>query len=667
MHKFLFKIIILFFFYFTSAYPLKSQVFDWVLPFSSYGEIISTSIVADNLGNVIIAGDFHLNQDFDPGPGVFDHQSFGGSDYFITKHDSVGNLVWASFSGPNFNAIDRINLLAIDSARNVYAVGQVDLNLIFVLKLDPDGNTIWKKDYHFERYNGAPLPPPTANALHVDDHGNILIAGTFLDSMDFDPGPNVFLMTTQGEQDAFLTKLDPNGNFIWAKSFSGKEDSFDHVVSANGITTDNENNIYVTGGFTFNVDFDPGPDELIKISSGKQDVFISKLSQDGGLIWIKQIISAFNSIDSKGMDIGIDQAGRIYVLSSNNRMSTYDPGGEAYVFPDIGLTRQLVLVINASGEVLWHIDSPENFSDFEVFPNGGFMISGILPEGVDFDPRPEGVYFLHPGEQPGITYVSQYDDQGRFLWARGFVRNGVISYHVCADVLGNIFGTGWFQGNSLFETEGVEILLNALTPAEFDGYLFKYKKKECTGQQVEYYVPDQMMDTGAEPNSINLPSWKSPHILNKVNTSLPTHQDLDYYAHSSKTKNYLQIKVKNSGCNMVYNSKIELYFSIAETGLAWPETWQDYHLEVGGDTVLAGGKISEIAIPPMYLRDEWQTNFSWEVPLNPQLFQDSTVNVSILARIVSDEDPMTFTETKNLIQNVAQNNNLAWRVMRLVY
>jgi hypothetical protein len=629
--------------------------------------MISTSIVADDLGNVIIAGDFHLTQDFDPGPAVFEHQSFGGSDYFIAKLDSAGNLVWTNFSKPNFNAIDRINLLAIDSVRNIYAVGQLDLNLIFILKLDPDGDSIWKRDYHFENFIGSSFAPPTANALEIDGEGNIYVIGTFVDSMDFDPGPDVFLMTAQGEQDAFVTKLDPNGNFIWAKSFSGTEDSFGHVVSANGLSIDQSNNIYITGGFTYNVDFDPGPTEVIKQSSGKQDVFIAKLSPEGNLMWVKQTISAFNTIDSKGVDIGIDKTGRIFVLSSNNRMATYDPGGESYVFPDNGLTHPLVLVINAEGKVLWHIDPPRNFSEFQVFPNGEFMISGVLPEGVDFDPRPDGTFLLHPGAQPGITYISQYDDQGRFLWARGLVHSGVISYHVCADTLGNIFGTGWFQGSSSFETDASEKMFDALTASEIDSYLFKYKKKVCTGQEVEYYVPDDNMDSGAEPNLINVPSWKSPYIINKLNTSLPSHQDLDYYANFSKSKNYLQIRVKNLGCNKAYNSKIEIYFSIAETGLAWPETWQDYFIQVGVDTILAGGKIAEIAIPPMYRGDEWQTNFSWEIPVNPQLFQDNTVNVSILARVVSEEDPMTIPETQNLVQNVIQNNNLAWRVMRLVY
>ena len=274
MYNSRFKFLVLYLLYISYNSPLKSQVYDWVLPFPSYGEMISTSIVADDLGNVIIAGDFHLTQDFDPGPAVFEHQSFGGSDYFIAKLDSAGNLVWTNFSKPNFNAIDRINLLAIDSVRNIYAVGQLDLNLIFILKLDPDGDSIWKRDYHFENFIGSSFAPPTANALEIDGEGNVYLIGTFVDSMDFDPGPDVFLMTAQGEQDAFVTKLDPNGNFIWAKSFSGTEDSFGHVVSANGISIDQSNNIYITGGFTYNVDFDPGPTEVIKQSSGKQDVFI---------------------------------------------------------------------------------------------------------------------------------------------------------------------------------------------------------------------------------------------------------------------------------------------------------------------------------------------------------------------------------------------------------
>jgi hypothetical protein len=64
--------------------------------------------------------------------------------------------------------------------------------------------------------------------------------------------------------DIFISKLNPDGGFPWAKNLGG---DYDYGIS---ITTDSSSNIYTTGDFRGTVDFDPGPgrdDNLIGVSS----------------------------------------------------------------------------------------------------------------------------------------------------------------------------------------------------------------------------------------------------------------------------------------------------------------------------------------------------------------------------------------------------------------
>jgi len=67
------------------------------------------------------------------------------------------------------------------------------------------------------------------NAVKTDASGNVYSVGNFNDAVDFDPGPGSYSLTPVGNTDAFISKLDASGNFVWAKSIGGT--SFDVAYS----------------------------------------------------------------------------------------------------------------------------------------------------------------------------------------------------------------------------------------------------------------------------------------------------------------------------------------------------------------------------------------------------------------------------------------------------
>ena len=143
-------------------------------------------------------------------------------------------------------------------------------------------------------------------SITVDAVGNIYTTGSFLDTIDFDPGPGTYNLSSAGWKDIFIQKLDANGNFIWAKSMGGV--SYD---VGNSITIDALGNIYIIGVFEDTVDFDPGTGTYYLTSAGSRDIFIQKLDSSGNFIWAK---SAGGSDYDGGSSIAVDTTGNVFVV-----------------------------------------------------------------------------------------------------------------------------------------------------------------------------------------------------------------------------------------------------------------------------------------------------------------------------------------------------------------
>src|SRR5678815_2668631 len=57
--------------------------------------------------------------------------------------------------------------------------------------------------------------------LVLDASRNVYITGDFSGTVDFDPGVGTYELTSAGDYNIFISKLDTNGNFIWAKGTGG--------------------------------------------------------------------------------------------------------------------------------------------------------------------------------------------------------------------------------------------------------------------------------------------------------------------------------------------------------------------------------------------------------------------------------------------------------------
>jgi hypothetical protein len=150
----------------------------------------------------------------------------------------------------------------------------------------------------------------TGFTIAVDGSGNAYIAGQTA-SNNFLPSPSGTYQTSYagGPDDAFITKLDANGNTVFSTYLGGSKDD-----SINGIAIDGSGNIYVAGGTQSNLDFPitvgaaqgsfGGP-------SGGLDAFASKISADGTTLVYSTYIGGAS--DDVGNAVAVDGSGNVYV------------------------------------------------------------------------------------------------------------------------------------------------------------------------------------------------------------------------------------------------------------------------------------------------------------------------------------------------------------------
>ncbi|MBK9300237.1 MAG: SBBP repeat-containing protein [Bacteroidetes bacterium] len=365
------------------------------------------SIEIDESCNIYIAGFFHDTADFDPGVNVYNLISIGIFDAYISKIDSGGNLLWAKRLGGPLGDVSYS--IGLDESKNIYTTGTFQgiadfdpgpgiYNLTslstdaFISKLDSNGNFLWAKSFY-----GA----SQAYALEIDHSGNVVVAGTFGNTVDFDPGIGVYYLNSPLNSDIFITKLDSSGNFIWAKSMGGINEDVAYAIAI-----DNLENIYCTGKFRYTVDFDPGVGTFIINSSGIDDVFILKLNSSGQFIWAKSISGQMSEI-ARALDL--DFANNLYVSGSYVGTCDFDPGVGIFNVTSIDSSLDIfILRLDSAGNFNWAKSFGGIGFDYsfavttDVF--GNIYSAGEYRDIVDFDPGP-GIFNLTALGNNGDAFI----------------------------------------------------------------------------------------------------------------------------------------------------------------------------------------------------------------------------------------------------------------------
>jgi hypothetical protein len=333
------------------------------------------AIVTDRYDNVFLVGDFSGTVDFGGGPLT----SSGSQDVFLVKLDSDGNHLWSQAFGD-----DGFQLgwgVAADSDGSVIITGEHNGTIdfgggpmtadpgqlrVFLAKLDEDGAHTWSRSF------GGGNVQYVRGGVTTDVAHSVVLTGYFFGTIDFGAGP----LTSIGQADVFVIKLDQSGELVWSKRFGSASGE-----GSQGLATDASNNIVVVGSSGGAVDFGGGP----LPNSGEGDIFVAKLDADGNHVWSR---SFGDAADQSALDVATDPQGCVIV--NGIFRGTLDLGGTPLV--NAGDDDTYVVKLGIDGEHLWSRafgDAERQFGyGVAADAHGNVIVTGDLQLTIDFGGGP---------------------------------------------------------------------------------------------------------------------------------------------------------------------------------------------------------------------------------------------------------------------------------------
>ena len=246
----------------------------------------ANGVRATYTGDYYVTGFYSGTVDFDPGPGTDPRNCAGLLDGFLLKLDSADTAVFTRTWGGMF--FDEGRDLVLDDSGNAYVAGYftdtADFNPYggpsdyktshgltdaFLAKFSSAGN------YEWCAYWGGPAAD-VAFSVARGSAGEIFTGGYFEGTVDFDPGTGGDNHNDPGFGGGFVTSLNPDSSFNWARTIAGS-----NVDSVYGIAAMEDQHVYIGGMFGDTINFDPGSGTDDHTPSGATDAFLVKYFQDG--------------------------------------------------------------------------------------------------------------------------------------------------------------------------------------------------------------------------------------------------------------------------------------------------------------------------------------------------------------------------------------------------
>ena len=371
---------------------------------------------------------------------VFNGCNPGGSETDSPENPTInpqGNFVWVCKGGGSL--YDTGCAIAVDSNNNLYTAGFFEGSAvfgntsliaygnesydIFIAKYDSAGNLIWVKQAGSDDYDEG-------LSITTDNLDNFYVTGYFKGTAAFGGAS----LTSSGERDIFIGKYDSSGNLIWVKQAGGSGDD-----EGSSITTDNANNVLVTGSFVDITAFENNA----MTSNGSSDIFIAKYDSSGNLLWVKQ--AGGPSFD-RGYSVTTDNSDNFYVTGYFKGTAAFgDTSITTYGDRDVFIAKY-----DSSGNLLWIKQGGGSYWDYGYSLTTDYLnnvyITGSFFESAVFD----GTSLTSAGHND--IFIAKYDSSGNLIWVK---QAGGTSYDrgksIIADNSGNIYLTGHFKTNTTFE------------------------------------------------------------------------------------------------------------------------------------------------------------------------------------------------------------------------
>lgn len=387
----------------------------------------------------------------------------GGSEPGCDGNSATGASKWSKNYG------DASNQFGVDTA--VDAQGNVILAGTFVGTLNLGGELLVGVDGN-EGESDIFLAKFDADGEHLWSKSFAFTRDQVGKAVAVDAQGNIFLAgyfegtvtfgggshTSQGccNEDAFLAKFDPSGVYLWSKSFG---DSGSQV--AKGLAVDAQDNVVMVGQFQTMVDFGTGP---LNAGPATNDGFAAKFDSSGIALWAKEF--GDDAVDQFVEDVALDSAGN--VLITGGAQGTVDFGTGPLMAPADKLNI-FVAKLSPAGAGVWSgiYGGIGRGLAIAADSKGGVGVAGEYKGAVDF-----GGGKL-PEKSADLAFFTWFDASGNHVLSRGYGAGSAHATGVAFDASDKPLLAGYFDGSIDF---GAKSLTSA---GSFDIFLVKLDSAGC--------------------------------------------------------------------------------------------------------------------------------------------------------------------------------------------
>lgn len=269
-------------------------------------------------------------------------------------------------------------------------------------------------------------------------------------------------ITALSQNDIFIVSNSNSGtNWNWAKQNSSAS-SDEYIVST---ATDFAGNIISVGNYKNNIIFE----STTLNSLGLTDMFITKWSSNGTLLWAK---SFGGGLEDQINSVCTDFAGNIYITGYYNSQIAFDT---SQLFGAIGNSDIFVVKLNPNGNVVWAKTAVGyDGNDIGIGINcdlmGNVSITGSIVGTVVFDNITLSLSSLGSSKM----FVAKYNSRGNIMWAMEARGGGNASASsITTDAHDNTYVMGIIPGT--LNIGGVTL---STTPAWWiDNFIAKFDKQ----------------------------------------------------------------------------------------------------------------------------------------------------------------------------------------------
>lgn len=404
------------FLYLTGS--IYSQNFQWAKGFSSNESAAGYTICMDDAGYVYSGGIYENYATLD-----IDGAVLTGKDGYLTKHDSLGNLIWAKSYKSNIYRICFHN-------GSLYIAGDTIMasnSAAYFAKVDTSGNILWSRS---SSVNNSTY----VNCISTDNTGNIYISGWYSGSISFG---SVSLPTVSSGSKTFLVKYNASGTPLWGVQAGG--------VIAYDMITDSGGNVFIIGDYSGTATF--GAYSITQYSGDVTfDSYLAKYDGTGSCQWVKAFKGPGRQV---GIGVSVDASDNVLFVGFSQ---TGEVNINGIVLPYDIYNRSFYGKYLNDGTFLWVKQIGGQASAIHVSPLDSVFIGGSMYQYASFDD-----ITLNTDIESLKPYIAKANTEGNFSWAYSSQTNyaASITTRLLRDIVstetGDVFATGFFLDSIYFD------------------------------------------------------------------------------------------------------------------------------------------------------------------------------------------------------------------------